>query len=109
MSENGGGNDEKDTVFSAAVGLFVMLPVGYMFGILSDKADEITVKPLVGNGRSSVRRDTFLGKEILSIPGIGEWAWKALQHRKFIVAAAIVLLIIGCIPKGKKRQIDAQV
>lgn len=63
--------------------------------------DEILVRPLVGNGVTVVKRDTFLGKEILSIPGCGERIWNALQHKKIIVAAALVLLIVGCIPKRR--------
>ena len=88
---------------------YILGQIVVMHKVTEVHEDEILVRPLVGNGVSVVKRDTFLGKEILSIPGIGEGAWKALQHKKIILVAALVLLIIGCIPKGKKRQVEADV
>lgn len=61
---------------------YILGQIVVMHKVTEVNEDEITVRPLVGNGRSVVKRDSFLGKEILSIPEIGEWVWKALQHKK---------------------------
>lgn len=68
------------------------------------KEQEITVRPLSGNGKSVVKRDAFLGKEILSIPGIGDWTRRALQQRIIMIIAAAGLVIVGCVLMGKKRE-----
>lgn len=71
-------------------------------GRVEDKT--LVVKSLADDGESVVTADTFLGKEVLSIPAVGGWIRKALDYKWIVIVAAAGLIIIGCIPKGKKAE-----
>ena len=38
------------------------------------------------------------------IPAVGGWIRKALDYKWIVIVAAAGLIIIGCIPKGKKAE-----
>ena len=70
----------------------------------SDESQELVVKPVAEtDGQTVVTADTYLGKEVLSIPQAGGWIRKALDYKWAIVAVAAVLIIIGCIPRKKDQ------
>ena len=41
-------------------------------------------------------------KEVLSIPAVGGWMRSVLNYKWAVIIAAIGLVVVGCIPKGKK-------
>ncbi len=70
----------------------------------------MTVKSLADDGESTVTASTYMDKEVLSIPQVGGWIRKALDYKWIVIVAAAVLIIIGCIPKGRqshrKKQLE---
>ena len=65
--------------------------------------DELIVKSLVDNEKSVVGRDIFLGREIMSIPGVGGWVYTALHYRWIVIIIAISFIVWGCVPQGKEK------
>ena len=74
----------------------------------SGNVDEIVVKSLADDGESTVTTATYLAKEVLSIPQIGGWIRKALDYKWIVIIAAAGLIIIGCVPKGKRTTASRQ-
>lgn len=69
---------------------------------VTEKTDEeLTVKSLADDGESTVTASTYVGKEILSIPGVGGWIRKALDYKWAVVTVAGMLVIAGCIPRKR--------
>ena len=68
----------------------------------SGNVDEIVVKSLANQGESVVTADTYLGKEVLSIPGVGGWIREILNYKWIVIGIAGVLIVAGCIPRMKK-------
>ena len=66
--------------------------------------EELVVKSLADYGESTVTASTYVGKEVLSIPQVGGWIRNTLDYKWIVIVAAAGLIIIGCIPKGKKTE-----
>ena len=72
---------------------------------VSERTDEkLTVKSLADDGESTVTASTYVGKEVLSIPQVGGWIRNALDFKWIVILAAAGLIVIGCIPKGKRKK-----
>ena len=69
------------------------------------EARELVVRALADQGESVVTADTFLGKEVLSIPQVGGWIRFVLDYKWIVVGIAGLLVVIGCIPK---KRVEAQ-
>ena len=61
----------------------------------------LVVKSLADDGESMVTGSTYLGKEVLVVPGVGGWIREIVKYRWVVIVAAAVLIIAGCIP-GKR-------
>ncbi|WP_022772868.1 hypothetical protein [Butyrivibrio sp. AE2015] len=61
--------------------------------------DEIVVRSLADEGTSVVTADTYLGKEVLSIPAVGGWIRGVLDYKWIVIGIACVFIIVGCIPR----------
>ena len=88
--------------------------VGYVLGkveamhkVSRIEPEELVVKSLADDGDSTVTASTYVGKEVLSIPAVGGWIRKALNYKWIVIIAAIVLIIIGCIPRKKMTEAGA--
>ena len=69
---------------------------------INPETGEIVVKPVAENhGQTVVTADTYLGKEIMSIPAVGGWIRSVLNCKWAVIIAAIGLVVVGCIPRGK--------
>ena len=82
---------------------YILGSVEAMHKTVSVGSDELVVRSLADEGESKVTADTYLGKEVLSIPGIGGWIRSVLNYRWVVIVMAGVLIIAGCIP-GRKAE-----
>ena len=62
----------------------------------------LVVKSLSDEGTSVVTADTYLGREVLSIPAVGGWIRKALDYKWIVIGIAGLLVVAGCIPQRNK-------
>ena len=83
---------------------YVLGKVEAMHKTASVGSDEIVVKCLADDGESVVTADTFLGKEVMSIPGVGGWIRSVLNYKWIVIGIAAVLVIAGCIPRKKDQK-----
>ena len=88
--------------------------VGYVLGkveamhkTVSVGSDELVVKSLADDGTSVVTPSTYIGKEVLSIPQVGGWIRKALDYKWIVIGIAGLLVVAGCIPRGKMTEVGA--
>ena len=63
----------------------------------------LTVEPDNGSGEAIVDKVDYVGKEILAIPFIGGWFKVMLRHMWIVIVVAVMLVIAGCLPYGKKQ------
>ena len=63
----------------------------------------LIVEPDNGSGEAIVEKVDYVGKEILAIPFIGGWLKLMLRHMWIVIVVAVMLVIVGCLPYGKKR------
>lgn len=70
--------------------------------------DELVVKSLADDGESVITPSTYLGKEVLHIPGVGGWIRKALDYKWIVIVIAGLFVVVGCIPRGKVDVTTAQ-
>ena len=68
----------------------------------SGNVDEVVVRSLADDGESVVTADTYLGKEVLSIPAVGGWMREILNYKWVVIGIAGLLVVAGCIPRMKK-------
>ena len=68
----------------------------------SGNVDEIVVRSLADEGTSVVTADTYLGKEVVVIPGVGGWIREIVKYRWVVIGIAGLLVVAGCIPRMKK-------
>lgn len=64
----------------------------------------LVVKSLADEGTSVVRADMYLGKEVMSIAGVGGFIRSVLNYKWIVIGIAGLLIVVGCIPKGKKTE-----
>lgn len=63
----------------------------------------LILRPDNGNGESFVTRDMYVGKEIIAFPYIGGMIKPViLNGNKFVIGAAIAMILVGCWGLGKK-------
>ena len=99
--------DTRSNISDAAVGdnvAYLLGKVEAMHKTVSVGSDEIVVKSLADDGESVVTADTFLGKEVMSIPGVGGWIRSVLNYKWIVIGIAAVLVIAGCIPRKKDQK-----
>ena len=70
----------------------------------SGNVDEIVVNSLADDGETTVTASTYLGKEVLHIPGVGGWIRKALEYKWIVIVTAGLLIIAGCIPRKAQKK-----
>ena len=68
----------------------------------------LTVRSLADDGTSVVTADTYLGKEIMSIPGVGGWIREVLKVKWIVIVLAVVLIVVGCVPRQKDEKVAQQ-
>ena len=56
-----------------------------------------------GTGEATVNKVDYVGKEIIAFPFIGGWLRGILGHAGVVVVLAVVLVVVGCLPYGKKK------
>ena len=96
--------DTRANMTDVAVGdnvAYILGSVEAMHKVSRIESDELMVKSLADDGESKVTADTYLGKEVLSIPGVGGWVRKALDYKWIVIMAAAGLIVFGCVPKKK--------
>ena len=99
--------DTSSKMDDVAVGdnvAYLLGKVEAMHKVTERKDEELTVKSLADDGESAVTASTYVGKEVLLIPQVGGWIRKALDYKWIVILAAAGLIIIGCIPKGRKAE-----
>ena len=99
--------DTASNVTDVAVGdnvAYLLGKVEAMHKVMERTDEELMIRSLADDGESTVTASTYVGKEVLSIPQIGGWIRKALDYKWIVIIAAAGLIIIGCIPKGKKAE-----
>ena len=64
----------------------------------------LVVRSLADQGESLVSADMYLGREVLVVPGVGGWIRGIVRMKWIVIGLAVVLIIAGCIPKGKKAE-----
>ena len=99
--------DTRSKIDNVAVGdnvAYLLGKVEAMHKVSRIEPDELIVKSLADDGTSVVTESTYLGKEVLHIPGVGGWIRKALDYKWIVIIAAAGLIVFGCIPKGKKPE-----
>ena len=62
----------------------------------------LVVKSLADEGTSVITPLTYLGKEVLHIPGVGGWIRSILNYRWVVIVVAVGLIVAGCIPRMRK-------
>ena len=70
-----------------------------MHKVVAKREDKIVVRSLVDGQETIVGKDMFLGKEILTIPSLGEWIYKILKHTWIVIVVAVGFIVWGCIPE----------
>ena len=80
---------------------YLLGKVEAMHKTVSVGSDEIVVKSLADDGESTVTVSTYVGKEILSIPGVGGWIRSVLNYKWIVIGIAGVFIVAGCIPRKK--------
>ena len=63
----------------------------------------LTVEPDNGSGEAIVEKVDYVGKEIIAIPFIGGWLKVMLRHMWIVIVAAVMLVVVGCLPYEKKK------
>ncbi|XME02197.1 hypothetical protein QYZ88_016210 [Lachnospiraceae bacterium C1.1] len=66
--------------------------------------DELTVCSLADNGESTVTPSTYLGKQVLAVPSVGVRIREIAKYKWIVIVIAGLLVVAGCIPRGKKTQ-----
>ena len=97
--------DIRSNVTDVAVGdnvAYLLGKVEAMHKVSRIESDELIVRSLADNGESTVTASTYMGKEVMSIPGIGGWIRQILNYRWVVIGLAGVLIVVGCIPRMKK-------
>lgn len=108
--------DTRSKMDDVAVGdnvAYVLGKVEAMHKVVSIDTGEtgektLVVKSLADDGESTVTGSTYVGKEVLSIPGVGGWIREIVKYRWVVIVAAIGLVVAGCIP-GKKTTVSGAV
>jgi len=106
--------DTRSNVTDVAVGdnvAYVLGKVEAMHKVtgINPETGEVVVKPVAEtDGKTVVTSDTYLGKEIMSIPAVGGWIRSVLNYRWVVIIAAIGMVVVGCIPRGKVDVTTAQ-
>ncbi|MBQ8306755.1 MAG: hypothetical protein IJX90_11135 [Blautia sp.] len=59
----------------------------------------LVVRSLADEGTSVVSADMYLGKEVMSIAGVGGWIREIVKYKWIVIGLAGVLIVAGCIPK----------
>lgn len=76
--------DTSSKMDDVAVGdnvAYLLGKVEAMHKVTERTDEELTVKSLADDGESVVTADTYLGKEILSIPAVGGWIRRVLDYK----------------------------
>ncbi len=56
-----------------------------------------------GTGETVINKSLYVGKEVISFPFVGRWLRWVLDGRMWtVVVVAVGLIVIGCLPWGKK-------
>ena len=95
VSSNSTGSDENESAGMADN----MTTERVENGAVEDKT--LVVKSLADDGESTVTASTYMGKEVLSIPGVGGWIRSVLNYKWVVVGIAGLLIIAGCIPRKR--------
>ena len=96
--------DTSSKIDDVAVGdnvAYLLGKVEAMHKVTERTDEELTVKSLADDGESVVTADTYLGKEILSIPAVGGWIRRVLDYKWIVIVMAGLLVIVGCIQRKK--------
>ena len=56
-----------------------------------------------GTGEATVNKVDYVGMEIIAFPFIGGWLRGILRHAWVVVVLAAFLVVVGCLPYGKKK------
>ena len=102
--------DTRSKMDDVAVGdnvAYVLGKVEAMHKTVSVGSDEVVVRSLADDGTSVVTADTYLGKEVLSVPAVGGWIRGVLDYKWIVIGIAGLLVVAGCIP-GKKTTATRQ-
>lgn len=86
---------------------YILGAVEAMHKTVSVGSDELIVKSLADDGTSVVTAGTYVGKEVLSIPGVGGWIREIVKYRWVVIGIAGLLVVAGCIP-GKRTTATRQ-
>ena len=98
--------DTRSKIDNVAVGdnvAYLLGKVEAMHKVSRIEPDELVVRSLADDGESVITPSTYIGKEVLSIPGVGGWVRKALDYKWIVIVAAVGLIIAGCISRGQKE------
>lgn len=105
--------DTRSKTDDVAVGdnvAYLLGKVEAMHKVVSVDEGELVVASLADNGESTVTVSTYLGRQVLAVPGVGGWIRSVLNYKWIVVAIAVALIIIGCIPrKAQKMKPDQKV
>ena len=82
---------------------YILGAVEAMHKTVSVGSDELIVKSLADDGTSVVTGSTYLGKEVVVIPGVGGWIRGVLRFRWVVIGIAGLLIIAGCIPRKAQK------
>lgn len=96
--------DTRSKMDDVAVGdnvAYVLGKVEAMHKVVSVDEDEIVVRSLADQGTSLVSADMYLGRQVLAVPGVGGWIRGVLNYKWIVIGLAVVLIVVGCIPKRK--------
>ena len=83
---------------------YVLGKVEAMHKVVSVGSDELVVRSLADEGVSVVTPSTYLGRQVLVVPGVGGWIRSVLNYRWVVIVAAVVLIIAGCIPRKAQKE-----
>ena len=101
--------DTSSKMDDVAVGdnvAYLLGKVEAMHKTVSVGSDEIVVKSLADDGESVVTGETYLGREVLSIPQVGGWIRSVLNYKWIVIVIAGLLVIVGCIPRKARKEED---
>lgn len=78
---------------------YIVGKVEAMHKVVNVSSDELVVRALADDGETAVTASTYLGKQVLAIPGVGGWIQDVLKMKWAVIGLAAVLIVLGCIPR----------
>lgn len=87
---------------------YVLGKVEAMHKVSRIEPDKLIVRSLADDVESVITASTYLGKEVLAVPGVGGWIRGVLDYKWIVIVIAGLLVVVGCMPRGKDRKEEPQ-